>query len=172
MRYIVVILVISTLFLGFADPSSADLKEPGMVAVFLYNPAAGDLKTRCLEVFGRYDYRSHFECYDTSGSLKRFDLGNEWQPVPLTPACCRHVTRDTVKMCAAYQLGAKQAPKYVCLDDESGKYAPFDLGGEWKALPKNDPVCAEREFGPDVIKDFEFEIKVDASGEQGGCTKK
>ena len=162
MRTFLTTLLLSVLFTIFLTPCIATTKEPGMAPMFLHNKATGELKTRCLEVMGRYDYRPHFECFTQAGKLERFDPGTDWEPVPLTSACFRHQVRDTIKNCAAYQLKNKKEPGYVCHDEQAGKYVSFDLGTEWIPLKSDDPACREREFGPDVIRDFEFEIDADA----------
>lgn len=161
MRIILSIFILLMLFASVFSPCIAGDKKPGMTPVLLVNKAKGGFKFRCLEVLGRYDAFPHYECYDKYDSLKPFNLEDKWEALPLKKACFRHGIRDTVKSCVAYQLKKDGEPRYMCLDEKGKKYVSFKEDGEWQLLKEDDPACMEREFGPDVIRDFEFEINGD-----------
>lgn len=168
MRILRAVFVLSLLIVLLPISVFGQDRKPGQKAVFLRNPATGKLKTRCLEVLGRHDAFPHFECYDSEGRLRPFEPGKDWEAVPLESACFRHKLRDTVKVCVSYQLKGEREPKYVCLDERAGKYVSFDVGTEWTLLKADEPVCLARRVGedvPDVIRNFEFEIRM--GGDEG-----
>jgi len=162
MRTILFLLILSALLASILSPAMAGDKKPGLTPVFLYNPSTRDIKPRCFEVLGKHDRFPHYECFDQDNSLKPFDPGKTWEPLALTNACLKHVTTGTIKACAAYRLKNETDPRYVCLDRQTGKYIHFPVGTDWQPLQDPEGACAERTFGPDVIRHFEFDLDPDA----------
>jgi hypothetical protein len=137
-----------------------DASNPGMKVVFLYNEAKDEIKPRCLEIMGRHSFKPEYECYDgKNGELKPFYTGRNWIPLAVTPVCLKSQLKGTIKpYCIAYQVKADK--KYVCFDQDKKKYISFDPKTEWAELNSDHPDCKTREFGPDVIKDVEFDIVI------------
>lgn len=146
-----------------------DTSKPGMTVVFLYNEGNGEIKPRCLEIKGRHDFEPRYECYDgKSGELKAFERGEEWTLLAVTPVCFRNQLTDVIKTnCIAYQLKADNTSRYMCFDEEEKKYISFAPKSEWVMLESDHKECKAREFGLDVIKDFEFDISIPAQEDKG-----
>lgn len=132
-----------------------------ITTVYMYN--AHEKKIRiCTKIKGKSDAFPRYKCAEEkTGEKKDFYPDKGW--IALEQLCFKD-KRDAVKTkCLAWRFRDGRDPKYLCLDETSGKYAFFDPKKEkerkWKELLMDEPGCHAVEIDEDaLLRDLTFEI--------------